>query len=85
MVIGQQFFYIGFSTDGNNGFGFQSPDVEKQGKWKSLKTIIRIESIREFKNSNKETERFYSLLHIKLGWRCCVFSTSNKVTLEHRK
>lgn len=32
--------------------------VEKQGKWKKLKTIIRIESIREFKNSTKETERF---------------------------
>lgn len=32
--------------------------IESQSKWKSLKSIIRIESTREFKNSNKETEQF---------------------------
>lgn len=32
--------------------------IESQDKWKELKSIIRIESIREFKNSNKETEHF---------------------------
>lgn len=36
--------------------------IENNGKWKNLKSIIRIDSIREFKNSNKETEshtRYY--------------------------
>ena len=36
--------------------------LENQNKWKNLKSIIRIESIREFKNSDKEKEtntRYY--------------------------
>jgi len=32
--------------------------LESQDKWKDLKSIIRLESIREFKNSTKETEHF---------------------------
>ncbi len=31
--------------------------IEHNNGWKDLKTIIKIESIREFKNSNKETEK----------------------------
>lgn len=36
--------------------------IEDKNKWKNLKTIVRIESIREFKNSDKPTEmatRYY--------------------------
>lgn len=36
--------------------------IEKDNKWKALKSIIKIESIREFKNSDKPTEnatRYY--------------------------
>jgi len=36
--------------------------IEEKNKWKNLKTIVRIESIREFKNSNKHKEtatRYY--------------------------
>ena len=31
--------------------------IEDNNKWKNLKTLVRIESIREFKNSNKSTEK----------------------------
>lgn len=31
--------------------------IENQEKWKNLRNIIKIESIREFKNSDKQTER----------------------------
>jgi predicted transposase YbfD/YdcC len=31
--------------------------IENKNKWKNLTSIIRIESIREFKNSDKETEK----------------------------
>ena len=36
--------------------------IKDNNKWENLKTIIRIESIREFKNSDKHTEngvRYY--------------------------
>lgn len=32
-------------------------EFENVGKWKNLKTIVRVESIREFKNSDKPTEK----------------------------
>jgi hypothetical protein len=31
--------------------------IEHQNDWKKLASLIRVESIREFKNSDKETER----------------------------
>jgi len=36
-----------------NGFKF----IEKNNEWKNLTSIIKIDSIREFKNSEKETEK----------------------------
>lgn len=32
--------------------------IENLGKWTNLKSVVRIESIREFKNSDKQTEQF---------------------------
>lgn len=32
--------------------------IENLCKWKNLKSVVRIESIREFKNSDKQTEQF---------------------------
>lgn len=31
--------------------------IDNQGKWKNIKSVVKIDSIREFKNSNKETEK----------------------------
>ncbi len=36
-----------------NNFQF----IEQNNRWKNLKTIIKIESTREFKNSDKDTEK----------------------------
>lgn len=32
--------------------------IESIGKWTNFKSVVRIESIREFKNSDKQTEQF---------------------------
>ena len=50
--------------------------IENQNQWKNLTSIIQIESIREFKNSNKETEKSTRYYISNLEDSASVFQTS---------
>ena len=50
--------------------------IENQNNWKGLASIIRVENVREFKNSDKRTEKAtrYYISNLKDG--ACVFQNS---------
>ena len=50
--------------------------IENQNDWKNLASIIRIESVREFKNSNKVTEKATRYYISNLKDTACIFQNS---------
>lgn len=50
--------------------------IENQSEWKNLASIIRVESIREFKNSDKSTEKARRYYISNLANNASIFQTS---------
>lgn len=60
-------------------------DIEFKTKWKNLKSIIKIESTREFKNSDKPTEQVTRYYISSKNSFSRIFSRSNQISQGNRK